>query len=551
VPWSETAALLELGSLTALVVGANKRLYHWGDYTYSNFPNSYVAYYSRSPIQVSAGTNVDHTIDATYSLSAGDGVSFFVGNMTTFIPPPQAAPINTPSAQPTVAPPAAAPILAAVTCNGSPAPSLDPVWVCSDATWTLIPACLSGGCGLPSTITIVQGSTVTLAGENLSNQTFVVKGTLSITLNPTGSETQLGCLVLASLAASVTVALPSSVANQTEIFSYDKGCSNITVAELALRFTDSAPACKNFSLQETQDSPSRFSVSVLFSLPPECNAATVFNTGAVAGGIVGGLAVLAAAAVIAFLLFRRSRDRRTAALDEQEDEELAAVPSAAASASQGSKPPKSAKKGETEYSAITGKSESISNSLQYLEIIPAGSVKLVHMLGAGSFGKVHLGIYNTSFVAVKELLNPTVQQLEAFLEEARIHFQLPDHPFICKMYGVLIDVSAKQYAIVVEYCPNGSLFDSRKLINMNDEYSLFRVVFGVAKGMASLSAASIVHRDLAARNILLDERMYPKISDLGMSRKLDEGEKVGKTDANIGPIAYVIHRIMCSVSFVF
>ena len=62
-------------------------------------------------------------------------------------------------------------------------------------------------------------------------------------------------------------------------------------------------------------------------------------------------------------------------------------------------------------------------------------------------------------------------------------------------------------------------------------------------GMLHLSFEGIVHRDLAARNILLSSTLDAKISDFGMSRKLDHiGDD--KTQETVGPIKWMVTIIL-------
>ena len=58
--------------------------------------------------------------------------------------------------------------------------------------------------------------------------------------------------------------------------------------------------------------------------------------------------------------------------------------------------------------------------------------------------------------------------------------------------------------------------------------------------MLHLSFEGIVHRDLAARNILLSSALDSKISDFGMSRKLDHIGDANKTQQEVGPIKWMV-----------
>ena len=58
--------------------------------------------------------------------------------------------------------------------------------------------------------------------------------------------------------------------------------------------------------------------------------------------------------------------------------------------------------------------------------------------------------------------------------------------------------------------------------------------------MLHLSFEGIIHRDLAARNILLSSTLDAKISDFGMSRKLDHIGDANKTQQHVGPIKWMV-----------
>eukprot|EP01122_Echinamoeba_exundans_P016222 TRINITY_DN8155_c0_g1_i1.p1 TRINITY_DN8155_c0_g1~~TRINITY_DN8155_c0_g1_i1.p1 ORF type:complete len:789 (-),score=100.61 TRINITY_DN8155_c0_g1_i1:41-2407(-) len=181
--------------------------------------------------------------------------------------------------------------------------------------------------------------------------------------------------------------------------------------------------------------------------------------------------------------------------------------------------------------------------------IPSSEIKFLHQLGKGSFGTVHLGIWEGSFYAIKTLdpsLGPSV--VDSFVREAQLSFSIKPHNCVTRVYGMCIEVS--KYALVMEFCPKGSLeafLRSASASNPREpifnSYSLYKLAIGIASGMAHLTAQGIVHRDLAARNVLLGLNMIPKISDFGMSRKLDSDASVYQTsNANpekmLGPILW-------------
>jgi serine/threonine protein kinase len=124
--------------------------------------------------------------------------------------------------------------------------------------------------------------------------------------------------------------------------------------------------------------------------------------------------------------------------------------------------------------------------------------------------------------------------------EAGIMCALDSHPNIVKMSGLVVEKESGEYSIVVQFCPGGSLdsFLAKSFAKL-DEYAMFKLIYGICAGCGSLAKQNVIHRDLAARNILLGERLFPKISDFGYSRRVDALEKKGATNANIGPVPWM------------
>ena len=116
-----------------------------------------------------------------------------------------------------------------------------------------------------------------------------------------------------------------------------------------------------------------------------------------------------------------------------------------------------------------------------------------------------------------------------------------DHPTVLKF----IEYSPKNFenkpfpVIITEYAANGTLSriidlerqslsgniwtKTKKLIN----------IYGIASGMSYLHANKIIHRDLKPDNILMDDMLFPKISDFGLSKRL-HSDKSMTVESRIG-----------------
>ena len=159
--------------------------------------------------------------------------------------------------------------------------------------------------------------------------------------------------------------------------------------------------------------------------------------------------------------------------------------------------------------------------------------------------------------------------LDEFWKEARLISKIRNHSNIVQFFGICLN----PFCVVTEFMEKGDLRsyldDEKNEINYNQmiqwlqqialgkkrdsnkqrikkhktipfscisnysKYLLKKIIYKkkciISKGMLHLTIEGIVHRDLAARNILLSSTLDAKISDFGMSRKLDHVGDIHKT----------------------
>jgi len=192
------------------------------------------------------------------------------------------------------------------------------------------------------------------------------------------------------------------------------------------------------------------------------------------------------------------------------------------------------KQSEKEVIKSTNTGSTVTTLQQRLQV-PWADITIIRQIGKGSYGKVCLGKWQHTEVAVKFCSD--IGNAEEFLKEAELMINIPPHPNIVQVLGVSTD--GPHPVIMLEYCAGGSL---DKYLFGNDvqltEKELIAIVAGIAKGMLHLHKHKIIHRDLAARNILLTEAKQPKISDFGLSRFLQQAQE-GKTNSSIGPLRWM------------
>jgi serine/threonine protein kinase len=188
----------------------------------------------------------------------------------------------------------------------------------------------------------------------------------------------------------------------------------------------------------------------------------------------------------------------------------------------------------------TNFNESITQALKISQDrlrIPFKDLILKEEIGSGAYGKVYVGEWEKTEVAIK--LNQRIANMENFLHEATLMVNLRPHPNVLLVLGISVDGPVP--AIIMELCPGGSL-DRHLFGSLKNTLPLnpLKLILGIARGMLHLHNNSIIHRDLAARNILIAAGGEPKISDFGLSRLLQSTPDEGmNTSGVVGPVKWM------------
>jgi mitogen-activated protein kinase kinase kinase len=177
--------------------------------------------------------------------------------------------------------------------------------------------------------------------------------------------------------------------------------------------------------------------------------------------------------------------------------------------------------------------ESDDELAEYLEQDSWDNVKYMKgaLIGQGSFGSVYLALHAVTgeLMAVKQVELPSVtgssqmdhkktNMVEALKHEITLLRELK-HKNIVQYLGSNSDES--HLNIFLEYVPGGSV--ATMLVNYGPlgESLIQNFVRQILTGLSYLHSRDIIHRDIKGANILVDNKGSVKISDFGISKRIE------------------------------
>ena len=166
-----------------------------------------------------------------------------------------------------------------------------------------------------------------------------------------------------------------------------------------------------------------------------------------------------------------------------------------------------------------------------------GKYHIRSVLGVGGFGIVYLA-EDRQLKRVVAIKSPLVGRIDSeddrrrFLREATATAKL-DHPNIVPVYDAGLD--GDQVFLALAYCPGPGLDAWLKSLDAPVSPKLAaQIVHRLANAIAYSHDQGIIHRDLKPGNVLLfpdpasgipEFPFVPKVSDFGLAKLLDDGEK--------------------------
>lgn len=219
-------------------------------------------------------------------------------------------------------------------------------------------------------------------------------------------------------------------------------------------------------------------------------------TGAIAGGVAAGAALLFAIPAIALAMWRRKKP----------EDHFFDVPA------------------EEDPEVHLGQLKRF--SLRELQVA-TDNFGNKHILGRGGFGKVYKGrLADGSLVAVKRLKEERTQGGELQFQTEVEMISMAVHRNLLRLRGFCMTPTER--VLVYPYMANGSVasclrerVESQPPLNWQVRK---RIALGSARGLAYLHDhcdPKIIHRDVKAANILLDEEFEAVVGDFGLAKLMD------------------------------
>ncbi|KAL3425371.1 ste/ste11 protein kinase [Phlyctema vagabunda] len=153
------------------------------------------------------------------------------------------------------------------------------------------------------------------------------------------------------------------------------------------------------------------------------------------------------------------------------------------------------------------------------------------LIGQGSFGSVYLALHAVTgeLLAVKQVETPSPgsnsqtdnrkkSMIDALKREISLLRDL-QHPNIVQYLGASSTVD--HLNIFLEYVPGGSVTSMLNSYGALREPLIRSFVRQIVTGLAYLHSRDIIHRDIKGANILVDNKGGIKISDFGISKKIE------------------------------
>ena len=187
-------------------------------------------------------------------------------------------------------------------------------------------------------------------------------------------------------------------------------------------------------------------------------------------------------------------------------------------------------------------------NIENIEIINQGFFP--YELGKGSFGRIYLGKnkINNELCAIKKINKRQLYRIygnyNIINNEISIHSRCI-HQNIIRLYNISEDEN--YFNLILEYAPNGTLYDKIKKEKKFDEKTSHNYFIQILNAVCFLHSNNIIHRDIKPENILIDKKGNLKLCDFGWSKEIF----LENRSTYCGTIEYMAPEILESKNYDF
>lgn len=144
------------------------------------------------------------------------------------------------------------------------------------------------------------------------------------------------------------------------------------------------------------------------------------------------------------------------------------------------------------------------------------------LLGRGAGGVVARGEHKPSGtpLAIKVVRVEDKGKRSQLINELQQMLQI-SNPFLIQFYAAYVHKDTGCVHIALEYMDYGSLQDVKSKVTRVPENVLALIVMQILEGLKTLHLQFVVHRDVKLGNILVNSKGCVKVTDFGISKKLD------------------------------